>query len=255
MKKLFEYYIEDEGLHVKFARGKPARKDTEFHDYSEFVYFIGGDSYLISKNVQQQLIQGSVVAIPQENYHQFIIKDNDSYTRCILGFRRSTDIGALVDEVMDGIKIIPTPDKSITDIFESLTEIMESDLSDGEKLIFARASLMQLLIRIKQHAPKEQEVCPDTLVSRALDIIDARYGERLTVETLAGLLYVSPSTLSHRFKKELNISVYQYITKKRLAAAHNLISCGEPMTSAAAKCGFGDYSCFYRLYKKYYGNV
>ena len=255
MKKLFEYYVEDESLHVKYARGEPARRDTEFHDYSEFVYFVDGDSYFISKNAQQQLVCGSIVAIPQENYHQFIINDNDSYTRCIIGFRRSADVGALADEVMDTIRIIESPDKRITDLFDSLTEIMASNLSDAEKLMFARASLMQLLIRVKQHVPKEQEVCSCTVVSKALDIIDTRYAEKLTLEALAGLLYVSPSTLSHRFKDELNISVYQYITKKRLSAAHSLISRGEPMTLAATKCGFSDYSCFYRLYKKYYVNV
>lgn len=255
MKKQFEYYVENESLHVKYARGKPSRKDTEFHDYSEFVYFIDGDSYLISKNVQQQLTHGSVVAIPRESYHRFDVKDNDSYTRCIIGFRRSADIAPLVDEVMDAVRIIPSPDKRITDVFDGLAEIMASSLSDGEKLIFARASLIQLLIRIKQHIPKEQGTCPCTVVSRALDIIDTRYAEKLTLEALARILYVSSSTLSHRFKEELNISVYQYITKKRLAAAHGLICRGEPMTSAATKCGFGDYSCFYRLYKKYYGNV
>ena len=66
------------------------------------------------------------------------------------------------------------------------------------------------------------------------------------------LLYVSPSTLSHKFSKELKISVYQYITKKRLSVAHKLIKQGESLKNAALSSGFNDYSCFYRLYKKYY---
>ncbi len=256
MKKLFEYYVEDEGLHVKFARGKPARRDTEFHDYSEFVYFIDGDSYLISKNAQQQLDRGSVVVIPQENYHQFVIRDNDNYERCIIGFRRSNDIDTLTDEVMDTIKIIASPNRCITDIFDTLTEIMSSELSDGEKLIFAKASLIQLLVRVKQYAPHEKQGAkPLSIVSLALDIIDSKYNEKLSVDSIAKQLYVSPSTLSHKFKTELNISVYMYITKKRLSAAHSMITKGEAMTSAAIKCGFSDYSCFYRLYKKYYGNI
>ena len=255
MEKLFEYYIENDLIHVKYAKGMPARRDTEFHDYSEFVYFINGNSFFISKNLQQKLSSKSVIMIPQENYHQFVVRDAENYTRCILGFRKSSEIGRLADEVMNGIKIISQPDKSITDIFDGLAEIMASNFNDDDKLIFAKASLMQLLVRIKQNAPDIRDSVPDTLVSRAIDIIDARYSEKLSVDLLAGLLYVSPSTLSHKFKEELNISVYRYVTKKRLSAAHGIISQGESITSASAKCGFSDYSCFYRLYKKYYGNI
>ncbi|MBQ9922513.1 MAG: helix-turn-helix transcriptional regulator, partial [Clostridia bacterium] len=57
-------------------------------------------------------------------------------------------------------------------------------------------------------------------VSSALAVIDEKYAENLSVEKIAGLLYVSPSTLAHKFNKELNISVYRYITKKRLSVAH-----------------------------------
>lgn len=256
MKKLFEYYIENHDLHVKYATGAPARRDMEFHSYNEFVYFIKGNSHLTSKNIQQKLEPGSVVIIPQENYHQFVITEPENYTRCILGFRSTSEINELVTEVMNETRVISTPDKFITDIFEALTEVMTSNLNQNEKLIFAKASLMQLLIRIKRYIPKSKEEARHcTLISKALDIIDERYDEKLSVERIAKLLYVSPSTLSHKFKEELNISVYQYITKKRLSVVHNLICGGEPMTSASAKCGFNDYSCFYRLYKKYYDNV
>lgn len=257
MKDLFERYIEADDIHVKYAKGKPALKDTEFHDYNEFIYFISGHSFLISKDIQQELVPGSVVIVPRENYHQFVIKEPESYLRCIIGFRQTSEINSLVNEIMDSIKIISPPDKHILEVFNELTEIMTSDLDNSEKLLFARASLMQLLIRVKQYVPKSKNGNEGiaTVVSKAIDIIDTKYSEKLTVEEIAKRLYVSPSTLSHKFKAELNISVYQYITKKRLSVAHNLINQGDPITSASAKCGFNDYSCFYRLYKKYYGNI
>ena len=92
------------------------------------------------------------------------------------------------------------------------------------------------------------------IVGRALAVIDEKYAEKLSVDIIAELLYVSPSTLAHKFTRELNISIYKYITKKRLSVAHSLIKSGETMADAAFKSGFGDYSCFYRLYKKYYSD-
>lgn len=52
----------------------------------------------------------------------------------------------------------------------------------------------------------------------------------------------------------MNMPIYRYITKKRLAEAHKLIAGGASLSYAAQNSGFGDYSCFYRLYRKYYGS-
>ena len=53
MEQLFEYYIETNNFHLKYAKGEPALKDQEFHDYNEFVYLLSGTSFLVSKNIQQ----------------------------------------------------------------------------------------------------------------------------------------------------------------------------------------------------------
>lgn len=253
MDNLFEYYIKTEELHFKYAKGEPELKDREFHNYNEFVFFINGDNFFVSKNVQQKLTAGTLVIIPKEHFHQFRVSNPETYTRCILGFRESSSISELAREVMDTIKVIGSPDSRITSVFENLAEIVKSNLSHSEKMLYINSSLVQLLIYLKLNpvAEPDSNVGFSPVVSRALNIIDQRYTERLTVEGIAKALYISPSTLSHKFTEELNISVYQYITKKRLSAAYERIRQGESLTSAALNSGFSDYSCFYRLYKKY----
>lgn len=254
MEDLFEYYIETDDYHLKYAKGEPAVKNQEFHDYNEFVYFIGGKSLLVSKNIRQELTTGSIVMIPQEQFHQFFVSQPEEYVRCILGFRKTPENHRLISEVMKAIKVIAVPDKNVSAEFQNLIEIIKSELSREEKEMYIQSSLIHLLIYLKLHpyetANKSTDMSP--VISKALDLIDEKYADNLTVESIAGQLYISPSTLSHKFKKELNISVYQYITKKRLSVANNLIHRGEPLTSAALNSGFNDYSCFYRLYKKYY---
>ena len=254
MEKLFEYYIETDTFHFKYAKGEPAVKEQEFHDYNEFVMFISGKSFLNSKNIQQELTPGSIILIPKEHFHQFHVSEPEKYVRCILGFRETPEIYKLVHEVMDMIKVIVAPDENVVSVFDNLIAIVKSELSNEEKNLFIRASLIQLLIYLKHHTyeiiSKSNNLSP--VVNYALNIIDAKYAENLSVKSIAKQLYVSPSTLSHKFSKELNISVYQYITKKRLSVAHELITYGETFKSAALSSGFNDYSCFYRLYKKYY---
>ena len=87
LENLFEYYLENDKFHLKYAKGDPAVKEQEFHDYNEFVFFIEGESYLISKNIQQDLAPGSIILIPKENLHQFCVSNPKTYVRCFLGFR------------------------------------------------------------------------------------------------------------------------------------------------------------------------
>lgn len=254
MEQLFEYYIETDKFHFKYAKGEPAVKEQEFHDYNEFVFFIKGESFLVSKNIQQDLVPGCIVMIPQEQFHQFYISQPDEYIRCILGFRKTTENNKLISEVMKIINVITVPDKNIVAVFENLIEIAKSEINREEKELYIQAAVIQLLIFLKLY-PYEtinKSITVSPIVNKTLDVIDEKYTENLSVESIAKQLYVSPSTLAHKFKKELNISVYQYITKKRLSVAHNYINGGETLVSAALKSGFNDYSCFYRLYKKYY---
>lgn len=254
MKNRFNFYIETDNVHLKYAKGEPTINGKEYHDYNEFVFFVSGKSFLISKDIQQELTPGSIIIIPKEHFHQFSVSESENYVRCILGFRETNDICNLSSELMDSIKIISKPDIKIVSIFEQLIEFSKSNLSDEEKKLSMHSSLVLLMIYLKLYPSKTilSNVTLSSTVSHALAIIDENYANNLSVQNIAEKLYVSPSTLAHKFRKEMNISLYQYITKKRLSVAHKLIGQGESLTISASKSGFNDYSCFYRLYKKYY---
>lgn len=254
MKNLFEYYIETENFHFKYAKGKPAVEDREYHDYNEFVFFMEGKSYLISKNIQQELSPGSIIIIPKEQFHQFCVKESENYVRCILGFYETPEIQNVTNQTMNTIKILNMPNCQILTVFNNLIEIVKSNFGNEEKSIFIRGSLMQLLVYFKKQL--SETICSNMnlspIVSRTLALIDEHYTENISVKDIAQQLFVSYSTLTHKFSREMNIPIYQYITKKRLSEAHKLIMQGETFTYAAQHSGFNDYSCFYKLYMKYY---
>lgn len=253
MEGLFEYYIENENLHFKYAKGEPAVKDREFHHYHEFVLFLGGNAYFISKNIQQELSYGSIVLIPKEQFHQFVVDNPAKYCRCILGFRETPEIAGLIREIMDEVKIICMPSKQITALFDELMQIVKTELPDEIKCLFIRASLTQLLVHLKQYAPAQitHNINISQAVRQAMAYIDEHYSEKISVESIAGQLYISPSTLAHKFRKELNITVYQYISKRRMLSVYKHVEEGASYADAAIKSGFRDYSCYYRLRKKY----
>ena len=93
----------------------------------------------------------------------------------------------------------------------------------------------------------------DTLYYNVLSYIERNLDADLSLDALAREFYVSKFHIAHLFKNQLGISVHQFITKKRLDACRTAIRGGESVTRAYRMFGFGDYSCFYRAFKKEYG--
>ena len=257
MSELFEYYINGEDCRFKYAKGKPSVSGREFHNYDEIVLFIGGEAQLISKNIQLSLLPKTLILIPREHFHQFIVAKDENYHRCILDFREAPELGPLISDVMSSVTVIPNPSERVLSVFDCLMQATNSSLSEKEKTLLLRAALVQLLVEQKllSSKPIREFVTVSKLTRDALDYIDAHLAQELKLEGIAAFLNVSVSSLSHHFRKELNISVYRYISEKRLSSARQYIEKGTTLGNAAALSGFKDYSGFFRLYKSYYGKT
>ena len=83
--------------------------------------------------------------------------------------------------------------------------------------------------------------------------IEEHYAEHLTLADFAKRFYVSESTISHLFKQRMGVSLYRYVTQRRLIAAKNLILNGMDLETVAEQVGFSDYSSFYRAFKGEFG--
>ena len=91
------------------------------------------------------------------------------------------------------------------------------------------------------------------LLDSVLGLVEEGLSDKLTVESVAGKLFVSESTVAHVFRQRMGISFYRYVTQRRLIYAKVLIMEGLPLETVAVKAGFSDYSGFYRAFKKEYG--
>jgi len=75
----------------------------------------------------------------------------------------------------------------------------------------------------------------------------------LSLENVSNHFHLNKYYFSHYFKKNMNLSFYRYVSLKRLAYAVTMIKQNQiSIEKIALKCGFLDYSSFYRLFKKEY---
>lgn len=127
---------------------------------------------------------------------------------------------------------------------------------------FGRAEMLRLELRrlllLANRFVREQEAPqrPGEAKSKYALIsayLDEHWNEDLSIEKLAREFYLSKSYVSHLFKENTGLSLYQYLTKKRLSAVCAEIKSGVPIGEACLACGFQDYSGFYRAFQKAYG--
>lgn len=92
-----------------------------------------------------------------------------------------------------------------------------------------------------------------SLFDDVFQYIDTHLCEKLTLDHVASPFHVSSSTISHMFRKQLDVSFYHCVIQRRLIHSKNKILQGTALQDVWESCGFPDYSSFYRLFKKEYG--
>ena len=78
--------------------------------------------------------------------------------------------------------------------------------------------------------------------------------DEMTVEQIAGLVYLHPDYLSRVFKKEKGVSINKYIITERMKlAAHMLQDTDTAANTIALEVGYANYPNFVNMFKKVYG--
>lgn len=91
-------------------------------------------------------------------------------------------------------------------------------------------------------------------LSSAIQYIKSHLSDDLSVDSIALKVKLSPSYLGHLFKKEVGVSIVDYILEQRMETAKIYLQTGQYRNyELASKVGFRSYSYFCTLFKKYSG--
>lgn len=94
----------------------------------------------------------------------------------------------------------------------------------------------------------------DERIVKAVEFIDARLAENLTLEDLADLICLSPERTRHLFAQTTGVPFSQFVLWKRLKNVITLVvRDGFSLTAAAAQSGFADQAHLCRTFKRMFG--
>lgn len=148
----------------------------------------------------------------------------------------------------------------LAELINKLIRISSSD--DLSKDILANLTLKELLIRLMQMqnmhdmTSNMKSLAGNSRFAYVLQYIHAHLTEKLTIDLLSRLAFMSRASFFRAFKAELGISPVEYIIKERLELARSLLS--NPYKSISEACfqaGFHDLNYFCRAFKKVQGST
>ncbi|MFJ5624901.1 helix-turn-helix domain-containing protein [Peribacillus loiseleuriae] len=239
------------------------------HDVLEVLVFLDGECDFFCEGKTYSLRRGDVVVIPPYAVHKANVKSIDNYERIIVSVSEHLMSDFLssspsmkeniVNQKTQGSYVLHLHSKNFQDIIFLLDEVTNRIKSDEENFPFTiNYQLFQALQVIFDPASSMPSLRnKDELDQRFLSILE--YIEThltepdLSLDNVSNYFHLNKYYFSHYFKKNMNLPFYRYVSLKRLSFAVTMIKQNQiSIEEIALKCGFPDYSSFYRLFKKEY---
>ena len=102
----------------------------------------------------------------------------------------------------------------------------------------------------------EDDTAVQTMVQKAVGIIEAQYAQPITLRDLAEELHFSPGYLSVRIKQQIGMNFSEYLLHVRMREARRLlVQTDEKIAEIARKVGYTDQFYFSRLFKRATGRT
>ena len=237
------------------------------HNYIEVLYCrsSAGMEYLIGSD-RYRLQNGDIIYVPPGISHRPIFPEKleRPYERDVLWISMEfleTAMGLFSDDTDYGsdrslpIRTAGTRWEFLGDLFRTGVLEEEQKLPGWETAVMGNTLMIFTYMKrmyIERSAGTMKAEKPE-LLDRIMAHIEQNFAEHITIDELARKFYVSNSAISHLFKQKMGVSLYRYITQRRLIAAKSLIAQHVPMEEISHRVGFVDYSTFYRAFKQEFG--
>lgn len=252
-------------FHLKDSRAQ--KLDYHYHEFDKIILLLRGKVTYVVEGVTYFLRPWDILLVQHDLIHRPIIDASEPYERIVIWLgddwlHSRGDAETPLDTCFRlagrrGFHLLRSdPERRLA--YMNLIGELESSLRSDEfgHTLLADILCQQLLIAINRDILKDRtaQTQPgsyrvDAKMEEVLAYIAAHLTDELDVESLASHFYLSRYYLMHRFKSVTGYSLHQYISRKRLLRAGEMIRSGVPVMKAAAESGFQEYSTFLRAFR------
>lgn len=228
----------------------------------ELLYVADGESRYTVGGREYTVRTGDMVICNAGTIHgeiPFQIHSMQTYC-CAFSGVRVGDLppGCLIPEDACPVLDLRMYKKTVGNIMPDLYKLYKSS---AENIEICRSLALSVFLMTRQalSKPTLPDAVPDQpksreLVGRITAYLDHNYREPVSLEQIARQFHISPSHLSHLFKRETGYSPTQYLIHRRIGEAQSLLmETRLPIRQIVERLGFGSNCHLNALFKKYVG--
>ena len=229
---------------------------SHFHEFYELYYLISGERIHMIESEVYHIKANSFVLFPPRTMHHSYGEKDVPFKRIVLYFTPDMITSESARNLLSQkVRIFSSKNQRTSPVYyvlKSIDQELRSEESFHEE--YAAATLNQLAFTIlRLHFPSVQST-PKTRPAQAVSYIHQHYGEEISVQDLASMLYVSPYYLCHEFKKATGKTIIQYLNITRILHAQRLLLETEKnITQISKEVGFSNITHFNRIFKSITG--
>lgn len=233
------------------------------HGNYELYYSISGGKQFLIDNYFYTINPGDIFFINQYESHHLTQIDREIHERIVYSIDPSylqslstpeTDLDFCFQNRTTEYPHQLHLDKEEQNRFLYLTHKVSSNEGFGSDLL-DQAAFLELMVfltgLVHKNLCDREQAAPSVYSSQVNDIlsyINQHITEEISLPELAEHFYLSSSYLCRIFKAATGITIHKYITARRITMAKELLSEGCSVNETCERCGFRDYSNFFKSF-------
>lgn len=246
------------------AEQKPYAANCHYHDAYELFLFLNGKASMYYEDEYHPLNPGDLYIIPPDIPHAAACYDSKVYDRLVINVRKE-----LVKELSSGqtdlfdylqgdgearIKVVNLNAKAQKRLIQMVEEMPSQESlehrfgADIELNAKTAILLVELNRYISEYNNQIGKKARPKLIDGIKDYISEHLTEPISLEMLSNEFFISSKYISSVFRKNMGMTLREYIITKRVENAKKLLSEGKNVSEACELSGFGDYSNFIRTF-------
>lgn len=253
------HYVE--GYNVGKAYSQGLHYDTRL----TLAYFKNGSGCIKIEGITHEISDGDIFIVGYDELHSTHL-DNDKYAERLILYVDERILDNFPCEKDDFFGVFHHRKRGVGNKFDAecvrtlgidklFEKVMEYTIQgDGKDITVAICKIVELLEKLNSNMmaeAKNEDIIQNTVISDVIKYISNHFTENISCEVIADEFHMSKCHLMRIFKKAVGLSLWDYVISRRILFFNELVINGESLNDACYKCGFSNYSNFYRLYKKH----
>lgn len=240
------FYVQETG-YIKLGDSKATQREN----LNSFliVFVLGGTGSLEYDGRHYNLREGQAFFIDCSKKHSYRSSKDNPWEILWVHFNGATSKEYFnVFYQKSAAVFVPENSFSMENILRNIIEL--NDAATANCAIRSSLLIVSLLTDILESTCISKEAVPET-AKAVKRYLNSNFTDKITLEQLSAQFFMSKYHLEREFKKCCGITIFEYITTKRITLAKRLLRfTDKTIDEISVACGFSDQSYFNRQFKK-----